>query len=574
MIRSSPVRVKRKGGELDEFDVRQPQRVLQCSSPADSSYSSVFLPYFSSSPSSSSASSSVSSWSAIPASLLSAVCQYLSSFLDLLFVSRVCRGYLHVMMESQTSRSCWSACSLIMVEHSETTAGYGITQFYESRDGACSEYDEEAQSAAEKSFTVSRPDQVDQAFHSLRCIPALSVRLCVSSVDVQVSILTALLRHCQHVRHLALQLVDPYKVCFVLTYHMPHLSQLISLHVSTAESQTLSTGFIGFLSPSIAERLVRLSAWRDDLLTILQHGVVFPAVVSLTISGDSTRLVPASTAEGEKLFVTFPAMRFLHLPSEWMLPNNVEESESKVWQELNHLRCNLAGQLIMESKPLMTQLRSLYLDIDCTVWGSQRQVQPCSSDQLSRVYIEEEMAAFLEAVPQLEQLTLTSTQLTVYTPDRSYDVSFKITLPTLNLLVHLTYLCLDCPKLISKKFLSDLLLPSSTLSFRPHLRHLMLVLKVNCMLRVLACFSPRAAFPALERCFMRCYFDLDEKDRYKFDLMMRGERQQEYHVLEKLMRDKVGDDVWTTETDVVGQRVDLQWQRRAGLSLSDGGSRG
>ncbi len=65
---------------------------------------------------------------------------------------------------------------------------------------------------------------------------------------------------------------------------------------------------------------------------------------------------------------------------------------------------------------------------------------------------------------------------------------------------------------------------------------------------------------------MRCYMDLDEKDRYKFDLMMRSERRKEYQVLGKLMKDKVGGDVWTTENNVTDHRLDLQWRRQVGLS--------
>ena len=507
----------------------------------------------------------IPSWVSLPAPLLTSVCHYLSSVLELLLVSRLCRTFRHVIVDSaQVSRSCWSACPLVRVE----LAAIGGIALSEDHPHPLSDSVEDTKDnpALQMSVQLTRAEQAICAFHSLRYIPALIAKVVSRSATTD-ELLHLLLHHCRHLRHLALSTAyqqSPPPLLWERLRYLGHLTSLdVSMNVLRAEDRV---EFVRSISVSFRQ-LLHLSVWKDDFTALLQQAIQLPCVISLTVCGDSSQLTPAATEDGVMLFRSFPSLRFVHLPSEWVLPRSEQEGDRKAWNDLIHLHCNIASQLTMDRNPFLPHLRSLSLDIDCRVWGAQRQEEYWSPDQLQRVFVEEEMVAFFQTVPQLEQLTLSSAELVHYGSTRSYDVSFKISLGTLDLLSHLTYLSLDCPKLISKKFLSDLLLPTSALSFRPHLKQLLLVLKVNCMLRVLACFSPRAAFPSLKRCFMRCFMDLDEKDRYKFDLMMRSERQQEYQVLGKLMRDKVGGDVWTKESNVTDCTVDLKWCRQEGLSF-------
>ena len=520
------------------------------------------------------------SWSSLPVDLMPLVAQFLPSIVDLLRLSRLSRSFHGLLYHSDSvSRACWAHAPTVCLRLNRS----GSLTLCESTDSSeCSlPRDDEPQptsvciplftSAHSPTFSSPpRTERLQRIFHCLRHLPAVSLHVSLSVPDA-LPLLLSFLRQLPHLRQLA--------AAFTLTddVEMPALEAIAGLaSLQALDISRLSLVFPtpgsgplalspGRCMPALApalRRLRHLTLWGDDLEHLTAQSVLLPHCASLTIAGHNPHYALEEGGSGRlhSLLRSFPALRYLALPSQWHLPS-AHAVESRGWRQLQHLKYNLAQHWAVHSPPALPGLRSLHLELRCGVVDLE---QPWVARQ-GQLSLEDEVTSTLALLaPTLTQLTLTAPCLTYSAVERTVDSSFKLNIRALNALQQLTLLFLDCAELISKKSLSHLLLPNDLLACRGSLRALGLVLKVNCVLRVLACFQPQDAFPALDKCHIRCHDDTAEHDGYRFDLGMKRERLEEHTYLDQLIRHKLGD-TWATEEQLLEARVDAQWMKTEGL---------
>ena len=524
---------------------------------------------------------SSSSWSSLPLDLLPSICHFLPSIRDLLSLTRTSRSFHTLLHHSDAvSRACWAHVPTLCLKLTRT----GTATLCETwRDAQCESDPQDDgvtpptvqcarlyTSAYFSSSLTHRVDRLLPVFRALRHIPAVSVHVALTFADA-LPLMLALLQHTRlSLRHLsAFMTVTETRHVEVLEAiaALPSLASLdlsrvvLNLNPRRTCSAVLPPGrCFPFLAPALT-RLLHLRLWGDDLDQLSAHDIVLPLCRSLTISGLSPRWTLEGTSADRLrgLWKAFPALRYLNLPAQWHFPA-MDDATRTSWGGLHHLRYNIAHHWTPHHPPPLPSLQSLHLDVSCTAVDLDA-YPPAALERVERVGLEDEIASALSSLSaHLTHLTLSSRDLSYTASDqRVIDASFKLNIRTLLPLPSLTYLFLDCADLISKKFLSHLLLPNSLLSCRPTLRHLGLVLKVNCVMRVLACFSPVVAFPQLTSCHVRCHDDTSEHDGYRYDLGMRRERLEEHAFLDLLMRQKIGERVWASEEELVRRRPDVRW---------------